>query len=194
LRQAVPGSLTVTRSFPHSSSNANVNFGGVLDLSGSVAFRGGVLTMNGGAVELASTFDISSGATLVGAGAIDVRVDNNGNIFLGWPHSRGTLDAIENDTQGSSGTLNVTLDGQNLTVADQLMVEGGPDLAGMLNVTLASGYTPASGDVFELLPYANRSGTFATINLSTHPVGWLAVYYDELLYPDFLMFWPTPGD
>jgi hypothetical protein len=167
----------VTSAFIQSSGTITVNSGATLDLEGSVTFSGGLLAMNGGTLELASTLDILSGATLAGAGTIDGSVDNSGDISLGAPFARGALTVTGNYTQESSGTLNITLDSQTITDGDGLVIDGTASLAGTFNATLAGGYTPTSGDVFELLESSGITGSFGSINLPTYGGGSLSSSY-----------------
>lgn len=51
----------------------------------------------------------------------------------------------------------------------QLRIDSGVVLDGSLNVTFASGFTPAGGNAFPLVTFGSRSGTFASVNTPIVP-------------------------
>src|SRR5205823_1268547 len=61
---------------------------------------------------------------------------------------------------------------------DRLAVGGAATLAGTLNVSMANGYTPNSGNTFQVITYASRSGAFSTVN-------GLELGNGLTLYPDY---------
>ena len=67
-------------------------------------------------------------------------------------------------SQGS-GTLTVALGGRGAGQSGKLAVGTTANLAGPLNVTLTNGFALATGDRFQILSCATRSGTFSTVNL-----------------------------
>jgi hypothetical protein len=75
---------------------------------------------------------------------------------------------------------------------DALQVSGLATLGGTLNVFLGPGYTPSPGDVFAVLTYGSRSGTFATINLPSLPRGHWDPRYDDASAPNELTLWVLP--
>jgi len=94
---------------------------------------------------------VNSGLTLdlayeavVSGGTVAGSVDNAGDLSL-----LGTWTITGDYTQESSATLDLQIN--SASSVDQLLIGGAANLAGTLNVTLASGYTPSSGDVFEPL-------------------------------------------
>jgi hypothetical protein len=67
-------------------------------------------------------------------------------------------------TQGSFGTLKADVGGTTAgTGYDQLQISGAATLAGTLNVSTIGGFLPSSGDVFTVLTFGSRSGTFGSI-------------------------------
>ena len=168
--------VTVTGTYSLSGGTLVVNSGALFDLTSSGSFNGGVLELAGGTVEATTGLDIGSGATLAGAGTIDgsVDLDNFGYISLGAPYSRGALVITGTFTQASYGSLNVKLDSQTITDGDQLQIDGTASLSGQFTATLASGYTPTSGDVFELLESSGITGSFGNISLPTYGGGHLS--------------------
>jgi hypothetical protein len=79
--------------------------------------------------------------------------------------STGKLQVNGTYAQNSGGALDVTIGGTTAgTKFDQLNVSGTASLNGTLNITLASGYTPAVGNTFDILNASSISGTFSTVN------------------------------
>jgi outer membrane autotransporter protein len=79
--------------------------------------------------------------------------------------SPSTLTINGSYTQTAASTLNIQIGG--LTAAtqfDQLVVTGSATLSGTLNLTLLNSFDPSLGDVFRILTYGSRSGTFGTLN------------------------------
>jgi hypothetical protein len=129
--------------------------------TGSIVFSGGT-TYIGGSMT-ASSVTVSSGATISGSATIAAAVTNSGTIHIGGPEAAGTLAITGNFTQTSSGVLNMEIGGLTAgTQYDRLSITGTAALGGTLNVTLISGFTPASGNAFQLITYTARSGTFGT--------------------------------
>jgi outer membrane autotransporter protein len=60
-------------------------------------------------------------------------------------------------TQGSGATLEFQLGGVGLS--GQLNVTGNAALDGTLTLTPVNGYTPATGDAFQILTFGSRNGT-----------------------------------
>ena len=128
---------------------------------GSIVFSGGTTQIGGSLTATSAT--ISSGAAISGSATITAAVTNNGTIHVGGPGAAGTLTIAGNFTQSSTGVLNMEIGG--LTAGsqyDRLAISGTATLGGTLNVTLINGFTPASGNSFQLITYMSRSGTFAT--------------------------------
>jgi hypothetical protein len=73
--------------------------------------------------------------------------------------------------QSASGNLFVALSGPALGAYSQLNVTGAANLAGALNIALTTGYTPALGDIFNLLDWTSYTGTFAPVNGTNLPGG-----------------------
>jgi parallel beta-helix repeat protein len=171
------GSLTVSSVLTQSGGTIDLTSGITLTVSYSYSFTGGVLALQGGTVAV-STLSISSGATLEGAGTVSGNVDNYGTISLGAPYTRGSLHITGNYTQESSGVFNVKLDSNSLSDHDKLLIDGTATLDGTFNATLASGYTPTSGDIFSVLESAGITGSFGSINLPTYGGGSLSSSFD----------------
>jgi len=141
--------------------------GRTLTLTGQNLTTGNPLTVNG---------------TLAGDGTINGSVINNGTVSPG--HSPGTLTVNGNYTQGSSGALNIKVQGATSGTYDVLDVLGNVNLGGTLNLLPSAAYAAAAvpGDTQAFLPYSGtRSGTFATTTVSPVLAGgkpFTAVYDD----------------
>ncbi|WP_139226226.1 hypothetical protein, partial [Falsiroseomonas stagni] len=105
---------------------------------------------------------VEPGQVLVGSGAFGGAVLNEGSVSPG--HSPGT-NAYPSYTQASSGTLRIEIAGAATAGVDydQVAVEGAADLDGALELRLLNGFVPTAGDVFNILTYGSRTGTFASI-------------------------------
>jgi len=126
-------------------------------------YMGGTFTVTGG-------LTIDSGGTLVATGSIVGNVTNYGTLTVGSGTAPGSLSITGNYTQDSAAVLNLVLDGTTAgTGYSQLAISGTATLDGTLNVSLASGYTPSSGNSFQLLTFGSSSGTFASINYPSGP-------------------------
>ncbi|HUT33044.1 MAG TPA: LamG-like jellyroll fold domain-containing protein [Planctomycetota bacterium] len=99
----------------------------------------GVFTWNGGTLHV-GTF---------GASASNMNLANTGTGTLAPGTSIGTTDIWGTYTQGSSARLEIEI--ADLTTFDLLTVHGAATLAGYLDVSLLSPYTPTIGDLFDVL-------------------------------------------
>ncbi|WP_394787466.1 phosphatase PAP2 family protein [Rhodoferax sp.] len=122
---------------------------GDLRLAGSNSFSGGT-QIEAGTLEAAS-------ATALGKGD----VYNTAGTFVGW--TGGKLLLAGNYTQLAGGTLQLALgSGEQGRIA----VTGVAALGGTLKVQFQSGYTPAVGDVLNLLTgAAGRTGSFTSVSV-----------------------------
>jgi T5SS/PEP-CTERM-associated repeat protein len=117
---------------------------------------------NGGVVSAAGGMIIGSLGTLVGDGTIATFVFNDGTIAPG--PSPGTLLVDGNYSQSFEGTLKIDL--ASPISFDKLTITGNMTLGGTLDVSLAPGYVPVSGEEFDILDFSNTPDTaFARINL-----------------------------
>jgi hypothetical protein len=144
-----------------------VNTGTVEVRTGQVAFgrtytqTAGSLLLTGGNISALGTLDIQAGA-LSGAGTVTANVQNAAALGLGA--DIGTLTVAGDYTQLPAGQLTIRLGGLMAgTQYDQFAVSGAAQLAGTLALTLASGFTPASGDAFIVLTYGSETGSLAIV-------------------------------
>jgi hypothetical protein len=64
---------------------------------------------------------------------------------------------------------------------DVLSITGTATLGGTLNFSLLDSFTPSVNDIFSLLTFGSRSGTFGTLNLPTLGTGTWDPRYDDPL-------------
>ena len=133
------------------AANTTLELGGTLAIPANTAFSG------------AGTAVVAGIATLTGGGI----VAQNLVVAVGELRLAGNALAVP-------GNVSVLDDGAlvfQLPTAGPLAIGGALSAAGTLAATLASGFTPAVGDVFDVLDFASVSGTFATLQLPALPAG-----------------------
>ncbi len=163
-------------------AGATLSANGVLTNNGAVVVQSGANTISGavsgpgtmavsvGSLEVdgtASAASMTNAGTIRGTGTITVNsgtgtLTNTGHIAPGTASTPGTLSVNGNVAFGSASSFDVRL--ASPTSFDTLAVTGGATLAGTLNATQGSGYTP-NGESLPVLTYASRTGAFATHNL-----------------------------
>lgn len=146
------------------------NGSGILNLAHSNSYTDGT-TIAGGTLMVINTsgsgtgtgpVTVNSGAILGGSGTIQGNVINNGTLAPG--SSAGTLHLGGSYTQSSGGKLEIELG--STASHDLLAVSGSATLAGILAVSLISGFTPQEGDVFEIISSSGFGGsTFTSTSL-----------------------------
>lgn len=135
--------------FTQNAGITNVSVGAALTSSGTIYILGGVL----------------SGGGSVGTGTLPVNVISSGTVSPGGDGSVGVLTIVGNYTQTVTGVLNLDVGGYNPgTDFDQLIVTGSVQLAGTLNVNLLNGFTPNSGDSFQVMIFGSLTGSFSVEN------------------------------
>ncbi len=96
------------------------------------------------------TLDNSATFSTVGA------FSNTGSLTIG---AGSTLAVNGNYTQGASASLTIGMGGApSGSEYGQLAIAGAADLAGAVNASTASGFTPAAGDNFPVVTYASETG------------------------------------
>jgi fibronectin-binding autotransporter adhesin len=142
-------------------------------LSGNIELNGGLLVNNG---TVSGTVDINFGGLAKGVGTYGVV-----NVSLGGVFSPGNSPGIVTATQVTIGstatpsgapTLLMELAGTTPgTLYDQLHVTGQLSLGGLLEITLAPGFNPTSGNRFDLLDWGSLSGHFDSLSLPALSAG-----------------------
>ena len=144
------GSVPTTSLTVSNVQNLNVT-GGTLDVNAS--FKS-IPTVN---VLSAGTLELDNGVTLT------ANVSNAGILTLGGPTNIARATLSGNYVQQSSGVLDIKLGGTAAGQFDQLNVTGNATLAGTLAVSLVGGFTPQSGDSFQIITYMGALiGDFTT--------------------------------
>jgi len=151
-------------------------------LSGNVDFAGGftqtagMTKLGGGTMSSPSTVNLNGG-TLVGNGSIAANVNSSGTIAPGL--SAGQITVTGNLTLNAASVVNIEIAGTTpATQYDRLAVTGAATLNGTLNVAFISGFTPADNDVFDVVTWGSRTGTFGTVNLPPFPAGTFTGTYE----------------
>ena len=154
------------------SNNLDVNVasGSSIEFNNDLFLEGNNLTIggDGGAVEINNNLFADGGAVnaaagaMIGGGPIFGDVFNTGGTVAPG-NGLGVL-AIEGDyrSQSADSVLQLEL---GAVQHDVLQVAGELELSGELRVTLAEGYTPAAGDLFDILEFDAVSGSFDRLSL-----------------------------
>jgi hypothetical protein len=141
--------------------------GGVLAFTPFAQTATGITQLAGGNLS-ASTLTFAGGR-VTGVGTITANVTNSGAVFSPGETGTRTLTIAGTYTQLAGGTLEFDLDGTAASGAfDKLAVTG----AATLNGTVALRNSLAlTSEVFPLVSYASRSGTFPTITVENNGTG-----------------------
>ncbi len=131
-------------------------------------------------LELGGAFTIAAGTVFTGTGTVVVAGNTtpSGNLTVpglsipvGQLRLAGhTITVTGNAAIGDFGTLALEIRGTG-ALADKLIAAGPLTANGTLAVTLGGGFTPAIGDVFDVLDFASFIGTFANVQLPALPAG-----------------------
>jgi uncharacterized repeat protein (TIGR01451 family) len=163
-KRNVAGTEAMAPPFMNSGTiNANA---GVLAFTGGLTQTAGSTNLTGGSISSPSTIALSGG-TLTGNGTVSAPVNNSSGVIApGAPAAAGTITIAGAYAQGAGGAMNLKIGGtSNFDIVDAS--SSALTLAGTLNVSLFNAFTPSSGNTFDILKFASRSGDFATYNLPT---------------------------
>ena len=138
--------------------------GGVLAFTPFAQTATGVTQLAGGNLS-ASTLTFAAGR-VTGVGTITANVTNSGAVFSPGETDTRTLTIAGTYTQLAGGTLEFDLDGTAASGAfDKLAVTSAATLNGTVALRNALALT---GEVFPLVTYASRSGTFPTLSVANN--------------------------
>jgi hypothetical protein len=144
------------------TGQSNVNKGTPLVIgNGALAAR---LDLNpaGGTHVVADGLSISPNAQLTGVGTISGNLTSAGRLAPG--NSVGTLTVNGNATMtGNVSSLAIELGGATPGSYDRLTVAGIATMAGMLQLTLVSGFVPQNGQTFAIVTAPTVAGQFASV-------------------------------
>lgn len=118
---------------------------------------GSTITVSAGTLAYTGTLGATNG-TLQVNGLVS---PTSGTIAAG---AGGTVTVNGAFSIDPTGTANVELGGTNPGQFGQIKITGAATLAGTLNISLANGFQPASGDAFKIMTFASATGQFGTIN------------------------------
>ncbi len=115
-----------------------------------------------------STFENGAAGIIEGNGSLSL-VGTASTFNNGGQLNPGSSPAVFSITgalnQLAAGVVNLEIGGLAAgTQYDQVKVSTAANLTGTLNITRINGYEPNLNDVFDVLTYASRTGTFTTIN------------------------------
>jgi hypothetical protein len=152
------GSFTVSKGTTFAVGGSSFNF---TQAAGSATVDGTVTSTSLGTVAV-------DGGSLDGEGTLGDNVDVAGTGTLSPGDSKtktGALTVADTYTQGSSGTLDIQIDGATAgTKYDQLKVTQSATLGGTLDIKRAAGFTPTLGETFTILTASSVSGAFGTVD------------------------------
>lgn len=167
--------------------------GGISIYNNNSTYRGGIYNLAGGLWQIQTNCVINCacyGFEFFNSAGTVQKLGSSGTATISVPFvSSGVVDVqtgILSFTASpaysqTGGTMNFGLYGTN--VAGRLNTVGNLALDGTLSVNLANGYVPGLSNIFTLVGYGSRSGTFQ--NLSLPPagpgLGWQVVYGSSAL-------------
>jgi hypothetical protein len=167
--------FTNTGTFEKTGGTGTSGIGFVFGNTGLVRSAAGDLSFTGGYTQTAGTTELAGGTfnglgsgiqggSLIGSGSVTGGLASTGTIA---PASSGPLAVTGTFAQSGAGALEIELAGTGTpgTDYDQLTVSQAATLGGALNVSLANGFTPASGDSFVIMTYSSATGAFASQSL-----------------------------
>jgi hypothetical protein len=156
------GAFIITGIFAQAGDTSSTTLGGGTLSASAVSIGGGRLSLDGGTVN--AFVNISSGATLAGAGSVFGSLTNGGTVAIGNGAPNSTLSVSGSFTQSGTGVLAITIGGLLTGQFDRLNVTGGVTLDGVVDVTLFGTFTPNQGNLFDFLHFdGGRTGDFAAI-------------------------------
>ncbi|MFN9746909.1 MAG: beta strand repeat-containing protein, partial [Betaproteobacteria bacterium] len=143
---------------------------GTLTLDAAITQSGTVQVAAGATLATQGGFTNATGGVISGAGTLRVgssgtnTLTNLGTLQPGSASLAGTLSVQGNVDFGPASTLAVRMGGSIAGASDRLAITGNVSMAGRIDATLASGYTPATGDFAPVLTATGtRSGLFTAV-------------------------------
>jgi hypothetical protein len=164
------GSISVSPTSAFTNTGTiDVESGSTISLPGGTVQSAGQLTANGTISETSGTGTsiTITGGKVTGAGTIGMPLTNtSGTVSAGSPF--GTL-TVGNYSQGPGGTLIADIGGTTAGTGYAVLSTGTASLGGTLVVDFVDGFTPAPGEVFDVVKYTGYSGTFSSVQLIDDP-------------------------
>jgi hypothetical protein len=166
------GNFTTGPSSFSNSGTVTVAAGSTMTVGGGNSYNqsAGTTTVDG---TLGASAGINvTGGTVLGAGKLSGNATVGGSgtgptLSVGDSGKAGLLAITGTYTQLSTGSISAFIGGTSVgTQYSQLQVGSSAMLAGTLNVTLASGFTPTIGSTFTVLTASSIAGTFSNSTIS----------------------------
>ena len=150
---AVPGVLN--------SGTVTIAHGGTLASPPGYSQTAGQTTVDGLLLVAGRPNILFSGGAVYGnEGTLQGNVISNAAFNMGdMPMTVGMMAITGNYSQGANGSI--AFDIASVTSFDQLNVTGHASLNGTLYVDLLNGYVPQIGNMFDIMNFGSRSGTFS---------------------------------
>ena len=171
----IPGTLAL---------DATVENRGTFELLSDLSLRrkftnSGLLSIgNGASLDSSFWLENPSGGVLTGNGNLVVtQFTNRGSIAPGA--SAGLLSLTGDYPEDATATLEIEILGPAPDGHDRFEITGKATLQGTLNATLPGEFRPVLNDLFQVLGFGSREGTFAMVNPPlTNLFGWATDYSD----------------
>jgi hypothetical protein len=148
------------------------NSGTVQIEAGSLQLSNGITQSAAGAIMHLAGGSLSGGSLsfangrITGVGTINANVTNSGATISPDPSGTRTISITGNYTQQSGGSLMLDLDGDVASGAfDKLAISGTTTISGTVSLRSSLALT---NEVFPLVTYASRTGSFSSITVSTN--------------------------
>jgi hypothetical protein len=167
----VDAGATISVTSDYTQANGTVSDAGSLTVGGQYLGNGGTVSLVAAYLQATGSLQLANGAELSGTGTIAANFSNAGTVDVGGIGGTGTLNVDGDYTQQSNGVVNIEILNDGRSFGGNygvLAVSGLATLDGTLNVSLLPGYQINAGEVYSVLTYGARSGTFAYINYPSY--------------------------
>lgn len=181
---AGPGFSTIDAVFQSTNALRVENTGSshTLSLAGGGTLSGTVFLDTNTTLELGGTFTIAANTSFSGPGTTviagiatlggaNVSLQNLSVAVGQLRLNANSLAVAGNATIEDNGALAIEIRGAAAGQSDRLLVGGTLSTYGALVVSLGAGFSPALGDVFDVLDFAGSTGAFSSIQLPALPAG-----------------------
>jgi adhesin HecA-like repeat protein len=138
------------------SSTSTVDNSGLWDVQGDL-----FMDYYGSPISTFNNSGVFRKSVGTGTATVEIVFNNSGSLEV----QTGVVKLTSGYTQTSSGGLTLEMGG--LAVGSQFSavnVTGTATLDGTLKLILTDGFVPVSGDLFQIMTFGSRSGTFATVD------------------------------